>query len=217
MAEAIAALRDRKGGPLKVAVVGLGTGSLACYKNPDETWRYFEIDPDVIAIARDPRRFTFLSSCAPDIPIVLGDARLTLSREPDGAFDLIVVDAFSSDAIPMHLLTKEAMAIYKAKVGPQGVVMMHVSNRHLELASVVAGIAAANGLKTWVSDEDEDKDRSGEFIMFSTVAVSTTDAAHLGRLASDEKWEATEPDPEQRTWTDDYSNIAGAILRKLDE
>jgi hypothetical protein len=214
LAQGITALRERKGGPLRVAAIGLGTGSLACYRMPGETWRYFEIDPDVIRIARDPQRFTFLQACAPDLPIVQGDARLTLAKEPDEAYDLIIVDAFSSDAIPVHLLTREAMAVYKRKLAPQGAVMMHVSNRHLELASVVAGIAAANGLKTWVNYDEDTEDRDDEYVFSSTVAIAAMDASAIGPLAGRSVWEPEEPDPEQRTWTDDYSNVLGAILRE---
>ena len=155
MSRAIEAVRARKGGPLHVAVIGLGTGTLACLSAPDETWRFYEIDPVVVEIARDPNRFTFLSSCAPQVQIVIGDARLTLAKEPDHQFDLVIVDAYSSDAIPVHLATAEAMALYKSKLAPQGVVVMHISNRHLELHIVVEGIAAANGLKTWVWRRDD--------------------------------------------------------------
>lgn len=214
LAQGIRALRQRKGAPLKVAAIGLGTGSLACHRAPGDEWRYFEIDPDVIRIARDPRRFTFLEACAPDLPIVQGDARLTLAREPDGAYDLIIVDAFSSDSIPVHLLTREAMAVYKRKLAPQGAVMMHVSNRHLELASVVAGIAAANGLKTWVNDDEDNEDRDDEYVFSSTVAIAAADEAALGRLTKQSGWESEDPDPDQKTWTDDYSNILGAIIRE---
>jgi hypothetical protein len=215
MAWAIAALRGRKGGPLRVAAIGLGTGSLACHRTSGEAWRYFEIDPDVIRIARDPQRFTFLRDCAPDMPIVQGDARLTLAREPDGAFDLIILDAFSSDSVPVHLLTREAMALYKAKLAPGGAVMMHISNRHLELASVVAGIANANGLKTWVNYDEDNEDREDEYIFSSTVAISAGNEADLGGLAAREEWGVEEPDPAQTVWSDDYSNIPGAILRQM--
>jgi hypothetical protein len=215
MVQAIAAMRERTGGPLRVAAIGLGTGSLACHAAAGDTWRYFEIDPDVIRIARDPRRFTYLPICAPDMVIVQGDARLTLAREPDGTYDLIILDAFSSDSVPVHLLTQEAMGMYKTKLVPRGAVMMHVSNRHLELASVVAGIAAANGLKTWVTYDEENEDRQDEYIFSSTVAISAADASDLGRLTRRKEWDSEEPDPDQRTWTDDYSNIPGAIVRQM--
>jgi hypothetical protein len=218
LAEAIDAIRKRKAGPLRVAVVGLGAGSLACYVEPGESWRFFEIDPSVIEIARDPRRFTYIHSCAPELPIVLGDARLTLAHEPDRHYDLMIIDAYSSDSIPIHLATREAMAIYKAKVAADGVVVMHLSNRHLELGSVVAGIAAANGMQTWLTDdgkEDDKDDRDDEYIFSSTVTISARERAHIGKLAEDKDWQLTEPDKAQRLWTDDYSNIVGAIWRKF--
>jgi hypothetical protein len=215
MAQAVRALRQRKTAPLRVAVVGLGTGSLACHRQSGETWRYFEIDADVIRIARDPARFTFLQSCAPDIDIVQGDARLTLAKEPDGTYDLIVVDAFSSDSVPVHLLTREAMAMYKSKLAARGAVALHVSNRHLELASVAAGIAAANGLKTWVNWDEDNEGREDDYIFSSELTISAVDAADLGSLAENQDWEEEEPDPDQRTWSDDYSNILGAIWRQM--
>jgi hypothetical protein len=214
MNQVIEAVRARKRAPLRSAVIGLGAGSLACRIEPGETWRFFEIDPTVIAIARDPERFTFLSSCAPNLPIVLGDARLTFAQEPDHIYDLIVVDAYSSDAIPVHLATAEAMAIYKSKLAPQGVVMMHISNRHLELRSVVEGIAAANGLKTWIWNNDTEQSDNGNYIFTSDVAISAENVNDIGTLARDRFWVLTPPDPAIRVWTDDYSNIAGAIWRK---
>jgi hypothetical protein len=214
MKQVIDAVRARKGGPIRVAVVGLGAGSLVCWIEPNESWRFFEIDPTVIAIARDPKRFTFISSCAPDLPVVLGDARLTLAKEPDGAYDLIIVDAYSSDAIPVHLATREAMAVYKAKLAPHGVVAMHISNRHLELQSVVTGIAAANDLKAWVWTAEEEEDDAG-FIFGSDVVIAANEFADIGTLNGVPTWVLTEPNAGLRTWTDDYSNIAGAFWRKL--
>jgi protein-L-isoaspartate O-methyltransferase len=210
---AIAALRARKGGPLRVAAIGLGAGTLACQAQPGETWKFFEIDQTMVDTARNPKYFTYLSSCMPDIKPVIGDARLTFAREPDAAYDLIIVDAYSSDAIPIHLATKEAMAIYKAKLAPGGAVVMHVSNRHLELASVVVGIADANGLTSWVFNEDSGRD--AEYIFTTNVVVSARAAADVGVLASDRKWERTAPTPGEWVWTDDYSNVLGAVYRRL--
>jgi hypothetical protein len=215
MATAIEAVRARKGGPLKTAIIGLGTGSLACYREAGDVWRFFEIDPTMIMIARDPKRFTFVADCAPDAPIVLGDARLTLTKEPDYYYDLIVVDAYSSDAIPIHLATREAMAIYKSKLAPHGVVMMHISNRHLELQSVVVGIAAANGLKSWVWSRDDEEDDDDNYIFSSDVVISAENADDIGALNDGKTWTLTAPNPALRTWTDDYSNIAGAFWQKL--
>ena len=214
MTRVIEMVRTRKGAPLRAAVIGLGSGSLACRIAPGEIWRFFEIDPTIVAIARDPRRFSFLSSCAPNLPIVLGDARLTLAREADHVFDLIIVDAYSSDAIPVHLATAEAMAIYKSKLALRGVVMMHISNRHLELRSVIAGIAAANGLTTWIWSRSNEETDDANYIFSSDVAISAESEDDIGALSHDKFWVLTPPNPAVRTWTDDYSNIAGAVWGK---
>jgi hypothetical protein len=214
MVMAIGAIRARKAAPIKTAVIGLGAGSLSCYIQNSETWRFFEIDPTVIAIARDPKLFNFISSCAPDLSIVLGDARLTLAKEPDGIYDLIVVDAYSSDAIPVHLATAEAMAIYKTKLAPHGVVMMHISNRHLALQSVAVGIAAANGFKSWARALEGQTHDIGNYIFPSEVVISAERPEDIGALTQDTAWLPTAPDPRLRTWTDDYSNIAGAFWRR---
>jgi hypothetical protein len=210
---AITAVRQRKGGPIRVAVIGLGAGTLTCASAPGENWKFFEIDQSMVDTARDPKYFTFIQNCEPDLKPVMGDARLTFAREPDGVYDLIIVDAYSSDAIPIHLATQEAMKIYKDKLAPQGVVLMHVSNRHLELASVVVGIAEANDLKSWVYSEDSDRDN--EYIFATSVVVSARAEADVGELASSDQWELTDADKKQRVWTDDYSNVLGAVYRRL--
>ena len=211
--QAIAAIRERKGAPLRVAVIGLGSGTLTCASEPGETWKFFEIDQSMVDTARDPKYFTYIQNCEPDLKPVIGDARLTFAREPDGIYDLIIVDAYSSDAIPIHLATEEAMKIYKDKLAPQGAVVMHVSNRHLELASVVVGIAEANDLKSWVYSEDSDRDN--EYIFATSVVVSAREEADVGKLASSDNWALTEADENQRVWTDDYSNVLGAVWRRL--
>jgi hypothetical protein len=211
--QAISAIRERKGAPLRVAVIGLGSGTLTCAAEPGETWKFFEIDQSMVDTARDPKYFTYIQNCAPDLKPVIGDARLTFAREPDGIYDLIIVDAYSSDAIPIHLATEEAMKIYKAKLAPQGAVVMHVSNRHLELSSVVVGIAEANDLKSWVYSEDSGRDN--EYIFATSVVVSAREEADVGKLASSDQWAETEADENQRVWTDDYSNVLGAVWRRL--
>src|SRR5215831_1628966 len=217
IAETFAAVRARVDRPIRFAVIGLGAGSLACRAAPNDTVHYYEIDPAVIGIARDPYLFSFLWACRPDVPIILGDARLTLAEAPDGAYDLIIVDAFSSDAIPIHLLTREAMAIYLKKLGPHGMVVMHVSNRHLELASVVAGIAAANGLITRVSDSSDLDEAANPYKFVATVVAVARSEEDFGALAQARDWALKAPDPSQWVWTDDYCNIVGAVLRKLNE
>jgi hypothetical protein len=211
--QAITAIREVKGAPLHVAVIGVGAGTLTCAAEPGETWKFFDIDQTMVDTARDPKYFTYIQNCAPDVKPVIGDARLTFAKEPDGIYDLIIVDAYSSDAIPIHLATQEAMAIYKSKLAPHGAVVMHVSNRHLELESVVVGIANANELKSWVYDEDSGRD--DEYIFATDVVVSAREETDVGKLASSEKWEETEPTEGERVWTDDYSNILGAVYRRL--
>ncbi|WP_407176515.1 spermidine synthase [Bradyrhizobium sp. STM 3562] len=211
--QAITAIRARKGTPLRVAVIGVGAGTLACASERGETWKFFEIDQSMVDTARDPRYFSYVQNCEPDFKPVIGDARLTFAKEPDGIYDLIIVDAYSSDAIPIHLATQEAMRIYKDKLAPQGAVVMHVSNRHLELESVVVGIADANHLKSWVYNEDSGRD--DEYIFATDVVISAREEADVGALASSDKWVETEPTENQRVWTDDYSNILGAVYRRL--
>ncbi len=215
MAQVVRAVRRRKGA-MRVAVIGLGSGSLACYFAPGDEWRFFEIDPTIVDIARDHPRFRFLNACAPHVPIVLGDARLTFAREPDRHYDLIIIDAYSSDAIPIHLATREAMAIYKSKLKPDGIVTLHLSNRNLALDGVAVGIAAANGMQTWIYDDSSEDDNDDEYIYSSDVAIAANKPEDLGELVFSKNWKLTAPDAAQRVWTDDYSNILGAIARRLD-
>jgi hypothetical protein len=216
IAQGIKGVREKKK-ELKIAVIGLGTGSIACLTDPNDALTYYEIDPKIVAIATDPKRFTFLTRCAPNASIVVGDARLTLAEAADGAYDVIVVDAFTSDAIPVHLLTREAMAIYLQKLAPNGVALIHVSNRHMELASVVAGIAHAHGLTTWVNDGTSGEDEAN-YIFSSTVAAVARNEDDFGTaMAEDDEWQEQEPDEKQWVWTDDYSNIIGAMIRHLNK
>jgi len=207
--QAIAAIRERKGAPLRVAVIGVGAGTLTCAAEPGEDWKFFEIDQTMVDTARDPKYFTYIRDCDPDFRPVIGDARLTFAKEPDGIYDVIVVDAYSSDAIPIHLATKEAMEIYKSKLAPQGAVVMHVSNRHLALSGVAAGIAGSNNLKSWVCSVSSDLD--DDYIFSTTVVVSARDEDDVGALAASEN---CTPENEGEVWTDDYSNILKAIWQR---
>jgi hypothetical protein len=140
------AAATERGRRTRFGVVGLGTASLAAYASAGQTWTFFEINPVVERIARDPEYFTYLRDCAPDARIVTGDARLMLVGEPDASFDVLVLDAFSSDAIPVHLMTREAMEMYFRKLAPGGLLAVHISNRYLDLAPVVAATAQRAGL-----------------------------------------------------------------------
>jgi hypothetical protein len=213
MALAFDAAMQNNDGAIRVAVVGLGAGTVACYLRPEDTLDFYEIDETVVRIALDPAKFEFVSTCKPDSRVVLGDARITLTDAPDGYYDLIVMDAFSSDAVPVHLLTREAMALYLRKLAPGGMVVSHVMNRHLELPSVVAGIAAANGLVTRVMYATEYD--TGRYLFGSGVAAVARSDADFGALLHDGSWLVERPDPKQWVWTDDYSNVVGALIRNM--
>ena len=210
-AEAIGAVRAARGSLNHVAVVGLGTGTLACHSKGNEHWTFFEIDPEVIRIARDPRRFEFLSRCAPESPVIAGDARLTLEASTD-RYDLIVLDAFSSDTIPVHLLTREAVAGYLSKLSPHGVLLLHISNRHLDLTPVVAKVAQSLGLAAFVREDRSAGDLLTTLKADARLVVLTRDAADAGSVAGN--WMPLRPDQSSALWTDDYSNILGVMLRK---
>jgi len=213
LSDVIEAAGGAQHGLARVAVVGLGTGSLACYRRDGERWTYFEIDREVIRIARDPRYFHFLSACAPDQSIVLGDARLTLADSVD-RYDLIVLDAFSSDAIPVHLLTREAFAGYLLRLVPHGVIAVHVSNRHMELASVVAAVAKAEGLTAYERQDDQANEFTKDYRANAEVVALARNVADLGDLPSRHGWRQLDPMPDVAAWTDDYSDVLHAILRK---
>ncbi|MFI4973210.1 MAG: spermidine synthase [Caulobacterales bacterium] len=211
------------GGPATraVAVVGLGAGAVACYAHPGERWTFFEINPAVVKIARNPALFTFLRDCPAHPEIVMGDARLSLAREPDAAYDMIILDAFSSDAIPVHLMTREAMQLYLAKLRPGGMVVFHVSNQFLELPPVVANISKAMGLTTRLWEDPKSTDSDSDNAPPSTDYKDAADwmivvrrAQDLGPIAQDQRWEGVRLNSDIGLWTDDYSNVFGAFLLK---
>jgi spermidine synthase len=195
----------------RVGVIGLGAGVIAGYARPAQRWTFFEIDPAVERIARNPKFFTYLSDCGPRCDVALGDARLSLARAADGEFDLIVLDAFSSDAIPMHLMTAEALALYRSKLAPGGALLFHVSNRHLVLAPVVARLAAASGLVAVHRYDRNDSAAEGKIA--SNWLVMTRERADLGPLAANTSWIAPQAFADTPLWTDDFTNILSVLRR----
>lgn len=203
----------------RVGVVGLGAGTLACYARPGQRWQYFELDRAVVRIARDSGSFTFLRDCTPDAPVVVGDARLTLQRVPDDSLDVLVVDAFSSDAIPMHLLTREAFEGYDRVLAPDGVLLVHITNRFLDLQPVL------RGLSRWgwssVKRNDEPDAASAELARTpSTWVALSRDPAVLSRLTSTTDrtappgtswWAQLAVDAPVRHWTDDRASVLPLI------
>jgi hypothetical protein len=204
------AAAGRKG---RYGVIGLGAGSLACHSEEGETWRFFEIDPVMVAIASDDENFSYMSNCQPTPDIVLGDARLTMAKEADASFDLIIVDAFSSDAVPMHLMTAEALRLYLAKLAPEGTAVLHVSNRYLDLDGVLSAtvplVAGARGLI--VADDTADGSYAATS---STVVVLSRSEEALQPFR--ELGDVRELDAKRlRPWTDDYSDVIGPFLSKM--
>ena len=195
-----------------VGVVGLGAGSMLCYSRAGEQWTFFEIDPAVEAIARNEQLFTFLSACTIKPRIVLGDARLTLAREKPGTFSLLVLDAFSSDAIPVHLLTREALALYMKSLRDDGVLMLHISNRRLNLEPVVASLTRDARLYALIRNHDPSNERQNtDFEYGSDWVVIARRREHLAPLWQDGRWRPLTGATAGSMWTDDYSNLFGAI------
>ncbi|MBS0476797.1 MAG: fused MFS/spermidine synthase [Proteobacteria bacterium] len=189
----------------RIGVVGLGAGTLACFHRPGETWTFFEIDPLVLSYS-EKRTFTYLKDCAPDARVVIGDARLELAKVAPASFDLIGVDAFSSDAIPLHLLTDEALGVYERALSPGGVLLIHISNRFIDLEPVLSADARKRGL---VAAKREDNPEADQNYSPSTWIALSRRPATLKALATasgDAKWEPL-GQPAASVWTDDHASI----------
>ena len=200
-----AAIHSKEEHPVKVGVIGLGTGTIAAYGRAGDVYRFYDIDANVIRIARS--EFTFLGDSGARVETALGDARLTLERETPQGFDVLAVDAFSSDAIPVHLITREALATYLQHMKPDGIVAFHVSNRFLDLIPVVARLAKELDLQAvLVSDDPEEEDKTirsrSDWVLVSrsAEALEAEEIVEAGAVPVEDR-------PTWRTWTDDYSNL----------
>jgi spermidine synthase len=190
-----------KDGPLKVGVIGLGTGTIAAYCRPGDTYRFYEINPLVLQIAQT--EFTYLKDCPSNPPVVMGDARLSLEREEPQQFDFFAVDAFISDAIPVHLLTKEAFDLYWRHLKPDGVLAVHISNRYVDLAPIVATAAQANGKQVKIIANGADITQA---VSGATWMLVTSRPGFFERPALQSAFDAEIP-ADFTGWTDDYSNL----------
>jgi len=197
-----------------IGVVGLGAGALACQTKQGETWKFYEIDPMVIELARDQRFFSYVSDCAPNAPLIPGDARLTLAKEKRESFDLIMIDAFSSNAIPAHLVTREAIRLYSTLLSRDGVLFFHTSNRFLDVSSVVGNAAMAEGFAVRkVVAAPHGGIVPDDTLMDTSVGVIAGNPTLVEQLGEQEpKFERFAPKRSVGTWTDDYSNVLGALL-----
>jgi hypothetical protein len=198
----------------RIGVVGLGTASMAAYAAPGESWTFFEINPAVERLARDPDYFSYLRDCAPQARVVVGDARLMLGTQPDNSFDVLVLDAFSSDSIPVHLMTLEALQLYFKALAPHGLLALHISNRYLELGPVVGATAARAGLQGLMQlhvPTSEQLSMSSE-ISISRWVVVGRETSDFGSLVDDFRWRPLSAGGGP-VWTDDYSNVFSVIRR----
>jgi spermidine synthase len=199
-----------KQGPRRVAAVGLGAGSLAYYARPSEEWVFYEIDPAVWRVAEE--HFDFLrESRAGALEVLTGDARLRMKEAADGSFDLIVLDAFSADSIPTHLLTAEAVELYKTKLAPGGMIVFHVSNRSLDLEPLLGKVAQRAGLIAVGCDDMLDDVEVGKLRSHWVMLVAREeDRGPLGAKKS-ARWLTVVPLPGAPLWTDDFSNVLRAL------
>ena len=190
------------------AVVGLGAGTLAAYARPGERWTYYEIDPVILKLAKNPKYFTYLSDAKAPVDVRLGDARLSLEGTRD-QYDLLALDAYSSDAVPIHLLTKEAVAIYLARLKLHGIIAFHISNKHLNLAPVIhelcrdAGLEARRCLDINLTIEEKVMQRKAA----SDWIIAYRPGTDVGAILSHGDWKSVPPAPGVGLWTDDFSSI----------
>jgi hypothetical protein len=212
LGQVFAALEER-GGLDNVGLVGLGIATSVCFRKPHQRWTIYEIDPIVVRIAQDRRYFHYLGDCAPQDPVVLGDARLSLVGAKPHEFDLLILDAFSSDSIPVHLLTREAIALYRSKLAENGVLAFHIStNRYLDLQPTLGNLAADAGMIALVQEHVVTAEmRKDDYKKNSIWVVLANSPSAVGDLAADARWRRLESEPGGRPWTDDYSNILSAM------
>jgi hypothetical protein len=198
-----------------VGIIGLGVGSMACYASPGQEFTFYEIDPVVERIARNARYFTFMQECRGRRNVVLGDARLTLEKAPDRYYGLFVLDAFTSDAIPIHLLTREAIALYLSKLADNGILALHISNSYLNLKPVLGGLAANEGLIALgqddlnISEAESANGKSG-----SQWVIMGRKREDLNRFLQDSRWYELNGTDVASLWTDDFSNVLSAVRWK---
>lgn len=210
--QAMLAAPSLYGAQARIGVVGLGTGTLACYAQPGQRWRFFEIDPAVVRLARDTGAFSFLRQCAPQAQILIGDARLRLGELPAASLDLLALDAFSSDAVPMHLMTAEAFATYGRVLSPEGLLLVHISNRFLALAPVVAGGAKAGGWQGLrLVHVPSALERQDEGAVSDWIALSRSPRALAALKARGGAWKALVAEPGFAGWTDDHASLVPVL------
>ncbi len=189
----------------RIGVAGLGIGTAACYARPGQAWTFYEIDPQVAQIANDPQYFRYLQLCQPNANIVLGDARLSLSREQHQDYTVMILDAYTSDQMPVHLLTREAFQIYMNALAPHGVLAFDITNRYFDLRPVLGNAAAANGLVAYFRHDGSNAARVPGWYSSDWV-VMARNPADLAGIATDSRWQPVPATNRIPLWTDDYTS-----------
>ncbi len=206
-------LRQTLGGNIDVAVIGLGAGAMVCYEQPGENWIYFEIDPAVVELARNTKYFSYIETCAPEADIRTGDARQKLNDVPMGSLDMIVVDAFSSNSIPAHLVTREALDLYRSRMTPDGLVFFHTSNKMLDVTSVVSRLSEDAGITARYIDISEFPNNPyAEHGSRGTGILMGPDAMMKKVTGGDDRFQSWAASRHVKVWTDDYSSVLGTLL-----
>ena len=198
---------DKVNSNWNVGIIGLGAGTLACYTKEGQAWAFYELDPLVIDIASNPEYFSYISQCNPKIRMVPGDARLSLEKEPDNKFDLYVVDAFSSDSIPTHLLTQEAIKLYFKKIKPNGILALHITNRHLALKKVLANHEKQLGLSALIQEFKPQGDIPLVVATDWVVMAKKPEILEPLRQSQLGSWQKLPLTFDVKSWTDDFTNI----------
>jgi len=193
-------LKDRPN--QEIGVLGLGSGTIAAYTQPNRQITFFEIDPQVEFIAR--HFFSFLPRCGDRCSVILGDGRLSIQQQPDQKFDLLILDAFNSDAIPAHLLSSEAIALYQRKLKPDGAILFHVSNRYLRIRELVTALARDAKLPALYRDDEDDREPGKARSAYVILALVPETVRDLSRTRN---WFDVSYIDTVQPWTDDYSNL----------
>ncbi|WP_417432638.1 fused MFS/spermidine synthase [Kiloniella sp.] len=205
-----------------IGAIGLGAGTAICYRQAGQNWTFFEIDPLVETMARNPKFFSYMQECAQETEVIIGDARLSLKNIPDASYDLLIADAFSSDAIPLHLMTKEAFDLYKKKVKDNGIIILHISNRYFDLEHVVAATAKASGLTSRMYNYTrQERDVTEHPLRYSATWVALAqnvetlnDLIPITNQTGNKAlrgWSELSVKETDEPWTDDYSNVLSAL------
>jgi hypothetical protein len=199
----------------RVGVAGLGVGTVAAYAKPGQEFVFFEIDPAIVSIAHNAQWFSYLADTAGRCRIVVDDARLALAREPDDTFELLVIDAFTGDSVPTHLLTREALDLYGRKLAAEGVLAVHISNRYLNLAPIVAALAAEGG---WMALDGADRDVPEDFARLPSRWMALTRSLDIAKRVYSNptsprwQWQPSLPGPRAWAWTDDRTSVTDALF-----